>query len=149
VKLIRSPIFIIFLFLGMVLAIFFMKSIGAFNHDMLHVADYPGAQQVQVEVADEIRGSAYYNVRKPYKTVKFATSDNSERVFAFYKNDLTGRLTEDWRTNNPYEEEPGHLVILGYDRGERSSPVYIFEIKTEQKDGFTHVTIERSFEYGI
>ena len=150
-KFFRSPIVIILSILGSVLGIFFMSQneIGPFKHDRLHIADYPGAQQVNVKVADEIRGSTSYNDRKPYKTVSFTTSDTPERVFAFYKSDLDGRLTEDWRTNSPRDEEPEHLVIIGYGPQTRSAPVYIFEIKIEQRDGVTYVTIERSFLYGI
>ncbi len=150
-KFFKSPTRVVLLILAAAFLLFFMykSNFGPYAHDLLHIANYPGAQQVEVIVSKEIRGSSYYNVRVPYKTVKFVTADDPARVFDFYRSDLAGRLTEDWRTNDPYEASPEHLVILGFGHQDRSSPVYIFEIKTEQQNGLTHVTIERSYEYGI
>ena len=152
-KFFKSPVGIIVLIFAVALPLIFLykSNIGPFAHDMLHVADYPGAQELQVVVSKEIRGCMDYRDRLciPYKTVRFVTPDEPARVFDFYKNDLAGRFTEDWRTSDPYENAPERIVIVGYGHQDRSSPVYIFEIKTEQQNGLTHVTIDLRYEYGI
>ncbi len=123
------------------LAYAYKHEIGPFAPDLMHVADYPGAQQVHVTTAPD------FQPHEAYKTVKFATSDSTARIFDFYKADLDHRFLEDWRTNSA-EQSPGLLEIYGSSHQD-SGPLLRFKVRTEQKDGLTYVTIERSYEPGL
>lgn len=140
--------------------------IGPFGHDklnvsdnsstqqmhnpMLYVPDYPGAQQVQVWTEPD--PGPYYSAHEPYKRVTFVTPDTPQQVFTFYKDELRGRLTEDWRVDqSPTEQSGDTLRIIGFGRQKVSAPMFIFTVRVgvQEGDRARHVTVERSYSPGM
>jgi hypothetical protein len=113
--------------------------LGPFAHDEMYVPDYPSAQQAQVMVKP-------VQPWDPYKTVAFDTSDPPSTIFTFYKTALAQRGFEDWRVDSA-RVTSDTLHIFGFDN-RNSGPMYLFDVKTQQSDGLTHVTVELSFEPG-
>lgn len=122
----------------------YANDIGPFAMDLNRIPIYPNARDVQVHTTmNVIEGNhSDFPYDRPYKTVTFVTYDYPGQVYAFYKDVLSHRPFEDWRTNNT-EEMPGSLRIFGYGHRDISPPMYVFEVATEEKGLLTHVTVER------
>ena len=125
------------------------NQIGPFARDWLYVPEYPAATQlvVRIEPTEPFNGRDMLPANKPYKVVTFTTEHSPTEVFGFYKKQLATRLFDGWRVDQA-QEEPGHLKVLGFD-GRDFGPMFLFEVTTEETDGWTHVTVERSWQPGL
>jgi hypothetical protein len=116
--------------------------------DLTYVPEYPGAQQVQSYTAEKDK-EGFYKPNAPYKTVTFLTTDTPDRVFAFYKESLKQQQFPDWHLDSSIQLT-NLLDVSGTIQAMRiGTPVYYFRVQTEQKNGLTHVTVQRSYQPGM
>jgi hypothetical protein len=125
----------------------YLSEIGPFGHDIMYVPDYPGAKDQAVLVQQDPAQMDFF-ANEPYKVVTFTTTDKPDQVFAFFKDKLLHRPFEDWRSYM-IEQGPASFRIYGFGRRQVSAPMYTFLATTEQKDGLTHIRVERYFFAGM
>lgn len=127
--------------LGLLMFWFVYTSEHDIGHNITYVPEYPGAQQIETQIADKIQTGNLnvYPVDTIYMTMTFSTVDPIERVFAYYKNDLARRPFEDWSISEAGIKD-NTLYLDGTDR---SGATYMFRVTAQQQNGLTHVKVER------